>query len=198
FDCFAGAQFVTIASPDTVAQGSLTLEPGKYMYLCGIPDRNGHPHYQLGMLRFLSVSEPQDPRASLAHRRPGISLRPSVSRRGHWKRPVRREHHRVGSSAYPPWPTRRIRLFTGRCTRDPEPSQLAQSVCYRTAEHAGGGELLRAARWERSIPGDVRNRGAVGPWSPTRRTTGGLAGDGDGSLRASCRLSSGAKPRLAA
>ena len=56
FDCFAGAQFVTIASPDTVAQGSLTLEPGKYLYLCGIPDRNGQPHYQLGMLRFLSVS----------------------------------------------------------------------------------------------------------------------------------------------
>jgi hypothetical protein len=32
------------------------VRQGKSLYFCGIPDRDGHPHYKLGMLRFLSVS----------------------------------------------------------------------------------------------------------------------------------------------
>jgi hypothetical protein len=55
FSCFADqGQFVTIANPDTVASGSVTLDKGRYIYLCGVPNRQGVPHYRLGMLRFVS------------------------------------------------------------------------------------------------------------------------------------------------
>lgn len=49
---FAGDVF---APPGGRSTGPLTLAPGRTMYFCPIPEENGVPHFDLGMIGFIDV-----------------------------------------------------------------------------------------------------------------------------------------------
>ncbi len=43
------------AGPGGRARQTLTLTPGRTLYFCGVPDENGTPHFDLGMIGFINV-----------------------------------------------------------------------------------------------------------------------------------------------
>ncbi len=49
---FEGAVF---ADPGGRDRADIALTPGKTLYFCGVPDDNGTPHFELGMIGFLNV-----------------------------------------------------------------------------------------------------------------------------------------------
>lgn len=49
---FEGAVF---AGPGGRDRQDITLAPGRTLYFCGIPDENGTPHFDLGMIGFINV-----------------------------------------------------------------------------------------------------------------------------------------------
>lgn len=49
---FEGAAF---AAPGQRDRETVTLTPGRTLYFCGVPDENGVPHFELGMIGFINV-----------------------------------------------------------------------------------------------------------------------------------------------
>jgi hypothetical protein len=43
------------AEPGGRDRGDITLTPGRTLYFCGVPDEDGTPHFDLGMIGFINV-----------------------------------------------------------------------------------------------------------------------------------------------